>query len=204
MARDTRRSASKARLAPRYRSRSCVWWFLLGAMVGSFGVGLYWMMEAPQQPPPVAALPKVERPAPPRPSYQFEDILKDAEVEIGGGEPPPPPAPRPEPIPPEELQPATPEAPETAAAVPPQPVKPASPGSYLLQVGSFKRAADAERLKAELALLGISTSVESVTINDGQIYHRVRTGPLDGKQAMEQMKATLKRHGKDPMAVKVK
>jgi cell division protein FtsN len=202
MVRDARRSAANTRPAPRYRQpRSCVWWFLLGAMLGSFGVGLYWMMEAPQQLPQAAAIPKVERPAPPRPSYQFEDILRDAEVEIGGGQPPPPPAPRPEPIPPEELQPST---PETATMTSPEPVKPAPPGSYLLQVGSFKRAADAERLKAELALLGISTSVESVNIKDGQIYHRVRTGPLEGKQAMEQMKATLKRHGKDTMAVKVK
>lgn len=58
-------------------------------------------------------------------------------------------------------------------------------------------------MKAELAMLGISTRVESVTINTGEVYHRVRTGPFQGKQAMEEARKTLKRHGKDPMAIKV-
>jgi cell division protein FtsN len=122
-------------------------------------------------------------------------------VDTSVGKPLPPPAPRPEPPPREPVtgQPGTvppvPNAVETA--------RPAPPGSYLLQVGSFKRAADAERMKAELALLGISTRVESVTINTGEVYHRVRTGPFQGKQAMEDARKALKRHGKDPMAIKV-
>jgi cell division protein FtsN len=58
-------------------------------------------------------------------------------------------------------------------------------------------------MKAQLALIGISTRVEAVTINGGQVYHRVRTGPFQGKQAMEEARKTLKRHGQDPMAIKV-
>jgi cell division protein FtsN len=160
------------------------------------------MLDAPSEvPAQMAAIPKAERPSPPQPSFLFPNLLKDTEVEIGRGKPLPPPAPRPEP-PPQQTEPEPP-----AAAAPATPAveaaRPAPAGSYLLQVGSFKRAADAERMKAELALLGISTRVESVTIKNGEVYHRVRTGPFQGKQAMEEARRTLKRHGKDPMAIKV-
>ncbi|MGE5152430.1 MAG: SPOR domain-containing protein [Bdellovibrio bacteriovorus] len=202
MAKDMR-GASGSRVAPRRnRPRSCVWSFLVGALFGGFGVGLYWMLESPGQvPAPVAALPKAERPAPLPPSFQFQSLLKDTVVDTSLGKPLPPPAPRPEPPPPDPaLQP-----PGMASTVPDgtQTARPAPPGSYLLQVGSFKRAADAERVKAELALLGISTRVESVTMSSGEVYHRVRTGPYQGKQALEDARKTLKRHGKDTMAVKV-
>ena len=199
MARDIRGLGGSRGTLRRNRPRSCVWWFLVGALFGSFGVGLYWMLEAPNQvPAPVAAIPKAERPAPPEPSFQFPNLLKDTVVDTRPGKPLPPPAPRPEPPPrdpaveqPVPLLPAV----ETARAAP--------AGSYLLQVGSFKRAADAERMKAELALLGISTRVEAVTIDTGEVYHRVRTGPYQGKQALEEARKTLKRHGKDSMAIKV-
>lgn len=194
MAKDMR-SASGSRGAPRRnRPRSCVWWFLVGAL---FGVGLYWMLQAPSQvPAPVAAIPRAERPAPPQPSFQFPNLLKDTVVDTRAVKPPPP-APRPEPPPRDPL----PEQADPAANVPP--ARPAPAGSYLLQVGSFKRAADAERMKAELAMLGISTRVESGTNNTGEVYHRVRAGPFQGKQAMEEARKNLKRHGKDTMAIKV-
>jgi len=201
MAKDTRSLFGTRGSPRRNRPRSCVWWFLVGALFGSFGVGLYWMLEAPSQvPASVAAIPRAERPAPPQPSFQFPNLLKDTVVDTSPGKPLPPPAPRPEPPPPEPVpdQPAAADPVANAAAA-----RPAPAGSYLLQVGSFKRAADAERMKAELAMLGISTRVESVTINTGEVYHRVRTGPFQGKQAMEEARKTLKRHGKDPMAIKV-
>lgn len=195
-------SRGASRIAPRRgRPRSCVWWFLFGALVGGFGVGSYWMRVAPEQlPPPVAAIPKAERPAPPQPSFQFPNILRDTEVDIrDSGKPLPPPAPRPEPPPKSAAEPAPQGAegkPETAAIAP--------AGSYILQVASFKTAKDAESMKAQLALLGVATRVQSVTIKGGEVWHRVVTGPLDGKKAMEETRATLKKHGKDAMAIKVK
>jgi cell division protein FtsN len=201
MAQDYRRGAAKP--SPRRtRPRSCVWSFLLGAMLGGFGVGLYWMRHAPQQAlPPVAAIPRAERPAPPQPSFQFPNILQEAEVDISDkGKPPPPPAPRPEPPPPKPANTvAEPPKTEAAAAAPA-----ASPGSYVLQVASFKTAKDAESMKAQLALLGVSTRIQSVTIRDGQVWHRVVTAPLNSKKAMEETRATLKKHGKDAMPIKVK
>lgn len=200
MARDLRSLGTPRGTLRRNRPRTCVWWFLVGALLGAFGVGIAWIQGTPSPlPDPVAAIPKAERPAPPQPSFQFPNLLKETVVETSASRPLPPPAPRPEPPAREPVS----EPPAGPAAGVAEATRPAPTGSYLLQVGSFKRAADAERMKAELALLGISTRVEAVTINNGDVYHRVRTGPYQGKQALEEARKTLKRHGKDPMAIKV-
>jgi len=51
-----------------------------------------------------------------------------------------------------------------------------SPASTLLQAGAFLAPADAEALKARIALLGLQARVESATA-DGQTVYRVRLGP---------------------------
>lgn len=198
MARGDRRGATR-NVPRRNRHGTCVWWFLLGAMLGSFGVGLYWMLEAPpgEVPPPVAAIPKVERPAPERPSFQFPDLLRETEVEIRKEEPLPPPAPRPEPPKPPE-----PTGPEQARI--PEPPAAATPGTYLLQVASFKSAADAERMKANLALKGVTSRVQSAKIKNGQTWYRVLTGPYSSKAAMQSAQTELKRGGNDSLPIKVK
>ena len=52
------------------------------------------------------------------------------------------------------------------------------PGSYYLQAGSFRQHADADRRKASLALLGISSAIQRVTIDGNQTRFRVRVGPI--------------------------
>ncbi len=196
-------SRGASRAAPRRgRPRSCVWWFLFGALVGGFGVGSYWMKVAPELvPPPVAAIPKTERPAPPQPSFQFPNILRDTEVDIrDDGKPLPPPAARPEPPPKPAAEPIEPGVDKPKAAT----AAAAPAGTYILQVGSFKTAKDAEHMKAQLAMLGVSTRVQSVTLKDGGVWHRVVTGPMDSKKAVEETRAALKQHGKGAMEIKVK
>lgn len=51
------------------------------------------------------------------------------------------------------------------------------PGVYVLQAGSFSSFEDADRRKAQLALLGIVSNIQKVTIDD-KSYHRVRIGPV--------------------------
>ncbi len=51
------------------------------------------------------------------------------------------------------------------------------PGSYVVQAGSFNAFADADRRQARLALLGIESRIERVTI-DEKTWHRVRIGPI--------------------------
>src|SRR5882672_8396815 len=51
------------------------------------------------------------------------------------------------------------------------------PGSYVLQAGSFRALGDADRLQASIALLGIESRIQKVTIDD-DVFHRVRIGPI--------------------------
>lgn len=199
MSKDYRR-ASLARATPRRgkQGSSCLWSFLLGGMLGAFGVGLYWTQNPDAMQTPPAALPaKVERPAAAPPSFEFPNLLRDTEVDIAPPPPPPPAAPRPEPrAAVESAQPA-------AVAAPAVPTSTTGKG-FLVQVGSFKRASDAERLKAELALLGISSRVEVATIPSGETFHRVRTGPYADQAALDKVRGLLKRNGKDAMTIPIK
>lgn len=64
------------------------------------------------------------------------------------------------------------------------------PGRYLIQAGSFSRYADADRRKAELALLGLESEIEGVKLEDGRTVYRVRSAPVE---ELERLNATLKR-----------
>jgi cell division protein FtsN len=68
---------------------------------------------------------------------------------------------------------------------------------YFLQAGSFSNEADADKLKARLALLGMEASVQSVTIPNKGVWHRVRLGPYSSSDAMNRARTTLKQNGLD-------
>ncbi len=61
--------------------------------------------------------------------------------------------------------------------------QPDSTKQYILQVGSFQNLNDAEKLKANLALLGVSAEIQHVTVNKQQ-WHRVRSGPYRNKKQL--------------------
>lgn len=72
---------------------------------------------------------------------------------------------------------------------------------YLLQVGSFQSASDAEQMKARLALLGIFANVQAVTVND-KTWHRVRVGPVEGARKADEMRRQLQDSGIDTLVMK--
>jgi len=74
---------------------------------------------------------------------------------------------------------------------------------YLLQAGAFGAAAQAEELKARIALLGLSARVEPATI-DGETVHRVRMGPYGTASDLADAKRKLERGGLPAMAIQVK
>lgn len=74
---------------------------------------------------------------------------------------------------------------------------------YLLQVGSFPSSADADSMKAKLALQGFSASVQPVTIN-GQTWNRVRLGPFASAIELESAKQRLSSAGIHAIALKEK
>ena len=84
-----------------------------------------------------------------------------------------------------------------ASAIP----APAAGSGYLLQVGAFPNAADAETLKAKMALQGFVANVQSVSIN-GQTYHRVRLGPFRSATELESTKQRLASAGINAIALK--
>ena len=59
----------------------------------------------------------------------------------------------------------------------------ATRAQYLLQAGSFRQRADADRRRGELALLGLEATIEQSENNSGRWY-RVYLGPFDKRSDM--------------------
>jgi len=74
---------------------------------------------------------------------------------------------------------------------------------YIIQAGSFKNKADAEKRKAALALLGFQAKIRNVTIN-GKTWHRVRIGPYDSTKDLYQIRIMLKNNDISAMAMELK
>jgi cell division protein FtsN len=81
--------------------------------------------------------------------------------------------------------------------------KPVPAKQYILQVGSFQNLADAEKLKANLAFLGLEADIQHVTVNN-QSWHRVRTGPYRDKQQLYQSQRTLKQNDISAISMELK
>ncbi len=114
--------------------------------------------------------PVAQEPAKPeagKPSYDFYTVLPEKQVELPANA---------EPV--AGTAPATPTA--TPTATPPSPAPTAAAraasGGGQLQAGAFSAAADAEALRAKLALLGQTARIETVE-SGGRTLHRVRLGP---------------------------
>lgn len=83
-----------------------------------------------------------------------------------------------------------------------QPGNPAVGGQrYVLQAGSFKQGADAEKRRASLTLLGLSTQVQTVTVN-GATWHRVLVGPVNGAARADEVRRQLAANGIESMVTK--
>lgn len=87
-----------------------------------------------------------------KPTIDFYSILPDRKVEIPVSE-------------------------EEQEAIENPSINKTSGDQVLLQVGSFQNSEDAERLKAELAFLGLEASVKPAEVND-DTWHRVQIGPF--------------------------
>lgn len=77
-------------------------------------------------------------------------------------------------------------------------------GSYLLQVGSFRGVNDAENRKVELLLLNLPTKVEKITVESGDVWHRVLVGPYLNTSKMASARAKLAQNDFSNYVVKLK
>lgn len=80
---------------------------------------------------------------------------------------------------------------------------PAARGGFLLQAGSFRRQADADRLKGNLALRGLEARVESAAVG-GQTVYRVRIGPYGSLDQVNQIRRELADDGIEAAAVRMR
>ena len=76
--------------------------------------------------------------------------------------------------------------------------------SYLLQVGSFRKASDADAYKAKLAFLGVESRVQTVTIDDKDTWHRVQIGPVIGRDKADALQKQLKQNSIDSLLMRAK
>lgn len=108
----------------------------------------------------------------------------------------PPPAKEPPKEPPKPA-PANGAPPATATA------QPQAARGYLVQAGVFTSAAQAERVRASLALLGVVARIEAGTTADGAAVSRVRLGPYKDAAQAKSVTDKLGEAGIKAIAIKV-
>ncbi len=187
-------------------------WLLAGFVLGGVSVGLVWrevapgadqgawigVQPAPAQRPAAPRTAQREAVAPPRPKFDFYTLLPSEVTEVV--------------VPDEELEPEPPKLPaapvetRTAPAAPAPAVAVPAPAAarYLLQIASFRKGADADRLKAQLALLGYDANIQTVPAGGGGTWHRVRVGPFVGTGPLQQARERLASNGHKGMVIRVR
>ena len=76
------------------------------------------------------------------------------------------------------------------------------PGVYVLQAGSYRNQADAERVRSQLAKQGIDATVQRVAV-DADVWHRVRVGPLRDLDQVNRMRGALRAADIDALVIRV-
>ena len=99
--------------------------------------------------------------------FEFYDMLEDAEVKV-----------------PVQANPVRPAAPPPISR----------PGTYVIQAGAFPNFADADRVKARLALLGVASLIQTAEAN-GSVFHRVRIGPIENLNEINRLRTRLRQNG---------
>lgn len=174
----TRDYAKKNRPAPRRnRPKSQVpgWvWLFTGVVLGGFVVFLMRLtdVEVPETDgTPIetkVAKPVEPEPEPsnPKPRFDFYKLLRESEVIVPATEP-------------NESQTDSSQR-ETA-----------NRDEFILQVGSFRRATEADSLRAQLLLLNLDAYTEQVTLNNDETWHRVIVGPFSNQSRLASARSTL-------------
>lgn len=166
----------------------------IAAMLTSFAVGAFVMFlmnlkdTAPTEDKPHVEPEKVAKADPDtiEPTFDFYTVLPEMEVVVD----------RPKQSKKKTIVSSPPE--KTAS------VKPVNKVSYLIQVGSFKQAKDADSFKAKLALLGIESRVQTVTIDNASTWHRVQVGPIIGRDKADRLQKQLKSNGIDSLLMRAR
>jgi cell division protein FtsN len=76
--------------------------------------------------------------------------------------------------------------------------------TFFLQAGAFQNAPDADNLKARLALLGMEASVQTTSLPEKGLWHRVRVGPYGTVEDLNRARDTLKQNGIETSLIRVR
>ena len=188
-------------------------WLTAGLAIGLFVGLLFWLKDRPVQDGQKivqqakkeiqARTKEVKAEERVKPRFDFYTLLPEMEVVVPDEEVAPPPAPAVQ-HPAATGKPVARHEPARPAATP-GPAATATPAeTYLLQVGSFRNGEQAERFKAELALLGLETSIQKVTIDNKDTYHRVRVGPFRDTGSLNNARSRLAKQGIESRVIKIR
>jgi cell division protein FtsN len=75
-------------------------------------------------------------------------------------------------------------------------------GTYVLQVGTYKDFADADRERAQLALQGVESYVEKVSVNSST-WLRIRIGPVKNLDELNRLRQLLRKADLDVLVIRV-
>ena len=75
-------------------------------------------------------------------------------------------------------------------------------GTYVLQAGSYKNFADADRVRAKLALQGVESKVQKVSV-DNDTWHRIRIGPISKLDELNRLRQILHKADVDVLVIRV-
>ncbi|MBK3868852.1 SPOR domain-containing protein [Pseudomonas stutzeri] len=205
-----RKKAAPKRGASRYQAptRQAVpgWiWLVCGLVIGGFIMFLMSLepggdeIKRSKDTPKTAAKEQPTRTQsveqPPKPKYDFYTLLPESEVilppEVQQPEPPAP-------VTPEEaakLDEARAQAALNGQEPPPPPsVAKAPVTQFFLQAGSFRQQAEADRVRAQIILLGQDVRVEGVKVRD-EPWYRVLVGPFSSREQLNAAQKTLSAGG---------
>ncbi len=161
--RPTRRYRSKSRPQARRGSKK---WLLAGICIVILGIIIYSMQKhSPQIPASVA---QKKQPLPPstqqHPEFDFYTVLPKMQVEVTRVKPP-------------EIK-----------AAPPKAVE-----RFVLQIAAFKSFTEADRMRAQLIMLGFNPSIQKYIVED-QVWHRIYVGPYASREIALQQQQELQQN----------
>jgi cell division protein FtsN len=81
---------------------------------------------------------------------------------------------------------------------------PGDDGLYVIQVAAYRTQEDADAQKAKLALIGVESRVEKITIDNKDTYFRVRVGPANSLSKAHTLMARLEQNGVQAVLIKLK
>jgi cell division protein FtsN len=75
-------------------------------------------------------------------------------------------------------------------------------GVYVLQAGSYRNEADADRVRQQLSMQGIDAKVQRVAV-DADVWHRVRIGPITNLDQLNKLRKQLQAADVDASVIRV-